>query len=141
VQRRDGYRGIATLGNGQASIASRRGVDMAAWFAELAGLDGALGDHQVVVDGELVALDAAGRPDFTSLQQRMRARGRPNRPAAGVVPVVYVAFDLLYLDGRLLVGRPWAERRARLEALGLAGPAWQTTPSFPATARWWLRHP
>jgi bifunctional non-homologous end joining protein LigD len=41
-----------------------------------------------------------------------------------------MVFDLLWLDGRLLTGRPWAERRAALEALGLAGPAWQTTPSF-----------
>jgi ATP-dependent DNA ligase len=50
VQRRDGYRGIA-LGNGKVRIASRRGVDMAPWFAELAGLAGALGRHQAVVDG------------------------------------------------------------------------------------------
>jgi bifunctional non-homologous end joining protein LigD len=60
----------------------------------------------------------------------MRARGRPARRAAQVVPVVFMVFDLLWLDGRLLTDRPWAERRARLEALGLAGPAWQTTPSF-----------
>ncbi len=47
-----------------------------------------------------------------------------------MVPVVYVIFDLLGLDGRLLLGRPWRERRARLEALQLAGPAWQTSPTF-----------
>jgi bifunctional non-homologous end joining protein LigD len=103
---------------------------MAAWFAELQGLARALGGHQAVLDGELVALDAAGRPDFTALQQRMRSRSRPARRTAGTVPVVYMVFDLLWLDGRLLVGRPWAERRAALEALELAGPAWQTTPSF-----------
>ncbi len=126
----DGYRGIATLGNGEVRITSRRGVDMADWFAEVAGLAGALGGRQAVVDGELVALDVAGRPDFTALQQRMRTRSRPTRRAATAVPVVYMVFDLLWLDGRLLVDRPWAERRAALEALALAGPAWQTTPSF-----------
>jgi hypothetical protein len=78
----DGYRGIATLGNGQVSIASRRGLDMAAGFTELQGLADALDGHQVVLDGELVALDPAGRPDFTALQQRVRARGRQRRRAA-----------------------------------------------------------
>jgi bifunctional non-homologous end joining protein LigD len=126
----DGYRGIATIAPGKVSVASRRGLDMAAWFAELEGLVGALGHHQAVLDGEVVALDAAGHPDFTALQQRTRARGRPARRAAGAVPVVFMAFDLLWLDGQLLTNRPWAERRAQLEQLGLAGPAWQTTPSF-----------
>jgi len=60
VQRRDGYRGIATLGNGEVRIAILRGLDMAAWFAELAGLATAIGGHQAVLDGELVALDPAG---------------------------------------------------------------------------------
>jgi len=103
---------------------------MAAWFPELAGLASALGGHQAVLDGELVALDQAGRPDFTALQQRTRARGRPTRRPAGLTPVTYLVFDLLWLDGRLLLGLPWAERRAQLEALELAGPAWQTTPTF-----------
>ena len=95
MQRRDGYRGVGTIGNGQVRITSRRGVDMAAWFGELAGLASALGDHQAVLDGELVALDQAGRPDFTALQQRMRARGRQARRAAGLLPVVYVVFYVL----------------------------------------------
>jgi ATP dependent DNA ligase domain len=126
----DGYRGIATVGDGRVSVASRRGHDMAAWFAELHGLAGALDPHQAVLDGELVAVDAAGRPDFTALQQRTRARGRPSRQAARTVPVVFMVFDLLWLDGQLLTDRPWAQRRAKLEALELAGPAWQMTPSF-----------
>jgi bifunctional non-homologous end joining protein LigD len=126
----DGYRGIAIIGSDTVSIASRRGLDMAAWFAELHGLARALGHHQAVLDGEVVALDPAGRPDFTALQQRMRARGRPARRPTGGVPVVYMVFDLLWLDGQLLTGRPWAERRAQLEQLRLAGAAWQATPSF-----------
>jgi bifunctional non-homologous end joining protein LigD len=132
----DGYRAIGMLGAGELALASRRGTDMAAWFPELAGLAGALDRHRALVDGEVVALDQAGRPDFAALQ---RLRGRPPRSTApgrrravhpaGTV-VVYVIFDLLGLDGRLLVEHPWAERRARLEALELAGPAWQISPSF-----------
>jgi bifunctional non-homologous end joining protein LigD len=126
----DGYRGIATIANDQVSVASRRGQDMAAWFAELQGLATALGHHQAVLDGEVVAMDAAGRPDFTALQQRMRSRGRPARRAVAAIPVVFMVFDLLWLDGQLLIQRPWAQRRAQLEQLALAGPAWQMTPSF-----------
>jgi bifunctional non-homologous end joining protein LigD len=132
----DGYRGIGLAGAGQLRITSRRGNDMAPWFPELAGLADALGDHQALVDGELVALDPQGRPDFGALQQRMRRRRttaggrRPAGRPAGTLPVVYMVFDLLGLDGRLLLERPWTERRQRLEALELAGPAWQTTPSF-----------
>jgi bifunctional non-homologous end joining protein LigD len=135
----DGYRGIGTVGGGALRIASRRGTDMAVWFPELAGLADALGGHRALVDGELIALDPHGRPDFAALQQRMLARrrgpgvlGRAARTGvAGAAPVLYMVFDLLGLDGRLLLERPWAERRARLEDLDLRGPSWQTSPSFP----------
>jgi bifunctional non-homologous end joining protein LigD len=135
----DGYRGIGSVGGGALRIASRRGTDMASWFPELAGLADALGGHRALVDGELVALDPQGRPDFAALQQRMLARrrapgvlGRAARTGvAEAAPVLYMVFDLLGLDGRLLLERPWAERRARLEDLDLRGPSWQTSPSFP----------
>ena len=42
------------------------------------------------------------------------------------VPVHYLLFDVLYLEGRSLMGRPYEERRELLESLGLEGPAWQT---------------
>jgi bifunctional non-homologous end joining protein LigD len=135
----DGYRGIGTLGAGALHIASRRGTDMATWFPELASLADAIGGHRAVIDGELVAFDPEGRPDFAALQHRMLARrrgpgvlARTGRPGSTMVtPVLYMVFDLLGLDGRLLLNRPWAERRARLEALDLHGPAWRTSPSFP----------
>ena len=47
--------------------------------------------------------------------------------------VTYLVFDLLWLDGRLLTGLPYAERRRLLEDLEVAGPAWQTVGSFPGT--------
>jgi bifunctional non-homologous end joining protein LigD len=128
----DGYRGIGLIGNGTLRITSRRGNDMAPWFSELASLADVLRGHQALLDGELVALDPQGRPDFGALQQRMRSRRTTpgGRRPAGTLPVVYMVFDLLGLDGRLLLHLPWAQRRQRLELLGLAGPAWQTTPSF-----------
>jgi bifunctional non-homologous end joining protein LigD len=48
------------------------------------------------------------------------------RRRARDTPVVYVCFDLLYLDGRLLLEQPYRDRRQRLEGLGLQGSAWQT---------------
>jgi bifunctional non-homologous end joining protein LigD len=131
----DGYRGIARVSGGSLLITSRRGTDMAPWFPELAGLADAIGSHQALLDGELVAFDSAGRPDFAALQQRMlgrrRGRGPARRAGEEGAPVLYMVFDLLGWDRQLLLVRPWTQRRAQLEALGLAGSAWQTSPSFP----------
>ena len=81
----------------------------------------------MVLDGEIVAFDDDGLPSFERLQQRMHlASAERVRLRAAAVPVVYVIFDLLYLDGRSTTALPYAERRARLEALGLSGAAWST---------------
>jgi bifunctional non-homologous end joining protein LigD len=84
-----------------------------------------------------VVLDAAGRPSFTALAERMHVReqGRAARLAASL-PVTYMIFDLLYHDGNDFTGLPYLARRERLEELGLAGPRWMVPPSFgdgPAT--------
>ena len=99
---------------------------MAGWFPELAGLGRAIGERAAVLDREVVAVDADGRPSFGALQQRMAGRGGRRRGAA----VTFLVFDLLWLDGLLLTGLPYAERRRRLEDLEVAGPAWQTVASF-----------
>lgn len=123
----DGYRALGHLVAGELTLRSRNGVDMAGWFPELAGLAGALGRHAGVLDGEVVAFDAGGRPSFEALQQRMAGRAGRRRGA----PVAYLAFDILWLDGRLLTGLPYTERRRLLEDLEVAGDAWQTVGSFP----------
>jgi bifunctional non-homologous end joining protein LigD len=102
---------------------------MAGWFPELAPLAAALPGRACVLDGEVVALDAAGRPSFELLQHRMASRGAARR--ARGIPVTYLVFDLLWLDGRLLTPLPYSERRALLEDLEVTGPAWQTVGSFP----------
>ena len=122
----DGYRALGHVVGGELALRSRNGVDMAGWFPELAGLATALGDRAGVLDGEVVALDDHGRPSFGALQQRMAGRAGRRRGAA----VTYLVFDLLWLDGRLLTGLPYAERRRLLEGLEVAGPAWQTVASF-----------
>jgi bifunctional non-homologous end joining protein LigD len=125
----DGYRALGHLVGGGLRLRSRHGVDMAGWFPELAPLAAAAGGHACVLDGEVVALDPAGRPSFEALQHRMASRATTR--GLGGTRVAYLVFDLLWLDGRLLTPLPYTERRARLDDLGLVGPAWQTVGSFP----------
>lgn len=125
----DGVRAIVATDGRQVTIRSRRGNDVTGSYPELHGLAGALGRH-AVVDGEIVAFEpGTGRPSFSRIQQRMNVAD-PARVAAvrRSVPVAYLAFDLLSLDGEPLHDRPYEERRDRLEGLGLAGPSWQVPP-------------
>ncbi|HEU5108269.1 MAG TPA: non-homologous end-joining DNA ligase [Micromonosporaceae bacterium] len=131
----DGVRAIGELRAGVARFFARAGPEITAAYPELAPL--AAGPTDAVVDGEVVVLDSHGRPSFVSLAERMhvRERHRAARLAASL-PVTYMIFDLLRLDGLDLTALPYVERRATLDALGLAGPHWLTPPSYtdgPAT--------
>ncbi len=123
----DGVRAIAYSEPGRLRLESRNLNDITAQYPEVRGLNRALSSHSAVLDGELVAFDADGRPSFERLQQRMHLTGEAQiRRRAQDHPVVYVIFDVLYLDGHSLMELPYTERRERLEELGLEGPAWQT---------------
>jgi bifunctional non-homologous end joining protein LigD len=130
----DGIRAIGYVDGGRIRIMSRNGNDLTASFPEIRGLGELLGSRPAVLDGEIVAFDERGRPSFQLLQPRIHAAvaAKAKRLSEGQ-PVVYVLFDLLYLDGRLLVGQPYEERRRRLEALGVdkvKGAAWTVSPRF-----------
>jgi bifunctional non-homologous end joining protein LigD len=126
----DGVRMVAFVAGGTVKLQGRRLVDATARYPELRGLGDVVSSHEVVLDGEVVALDDEGRPNFGQLQQRMNvAEGPALRRVIRQVPVVYMLFDLLYLDGHQTVALPYAERRRLLEGLSLAGPSWQT-PSY-----------
>lgn len=125
----DGVRALCRSEPGSLVLRSRAGADITAGYPELGGLGRALHEHRAVLDGEIVAFDLASdppRPSFQALQRRMHVRDeRRVRRLAAEVPVTYVVFDLLWLDGRSLMGLPYDERRARLRALDLHGPHWQ----------------
>ena len=126
----DGVRAIAYSEPGRLRLESRNLNDITAQYPEVRPLNRALSSHSAVLDGELVAFDPDGRPSFERLQQRMHLSSESQiRRRAQDYPVVYVIFDLLYLDGASLMRLPYSERRARLEELGLDGAAWQT-PSY-----------
>jgi bifunctional non-homologous end joining protein LigD len=97
---------------------------------ELNGLVEALERHQVILDGELVACPQ-GRVDFYSLAPRMMHTGRMATWASVQVPITFVAFDLLHLDGKDLSGLPLIERKRLLDDLNLVGPAWITNGWYP----------
>lgn len=100
----DGYRALVWIGSDGTEIRSRSGRDMTATYPRLADLRRAFDAQEVIVDGEVVVLDADGRSVFQDLQ-------------SGTGPVTLVVFDVLYADGEWLVDRPWDERRERLAAL------------------------
>jgi len=122
----DGVRIIALVWSGGINLISRAGNDVTAGYPELAGVGAALDPHEAVLDGEVVAFDDKGRPSFERLQGRMHVRNPPSSLLAAT-PVLYVVFDLLWLDGRLLTDLPLTERRGQLDQLALKGPAWQTS--------------
>jgi bifunctional non-homologous end joining protein LigD len=122
----DGVRAITRAGPGHLRITSRNGNEITGAYPELAGLSSALGDHEAVLDGEIVALDERGRPSFQALQRRMHRRdGVAVKRLAASEPVTYMIFDLLWLDGDSMIGRPYRERRATLDTLELEGERWR----------------
>lgn len=122
----DGVRALAYVVGTELRLFARSGREITTIYPELAPLAAEVPGTDAIVDGEIVAFDADGRPSFAALQTRMHGLERGVRP----VPIAFFAFDLLHLNGSSLLGRPYAERRALLETLELAGPNWQTPPTF-----------
>lgn len=127
----DGVRAVAYVDGGRLRLMSRNDRDVTVSYPELRGLGEALGACPVVLDGEIVAFDDHNRPSFAALQERMHVAdaGRARRLSQRV-PVVYLAFDVMHLDGTSTVTLPYRERRRLLESLELHGDHWQTPPWF-----------
>ena len=116
----DGVRAVVAAADDAVRLVSRLGNDVTAGYPELAGIGALTGGRPVLLDGEIVALDAAGAPNFGLLQDRMHVR-HPTPELRGRIPVSFYAFDVLHLDGTSLLAEPYDERRARLEALTPSG--------------------
>ena len=127
----DGVRTILFVEGGRVRAQSRNDLDVTPSFPELAAIGEFLGMTTCVIDGEVVALGDDGRPSFARLQQRMHvANQREARRRSSSVPVTFVAFDLLYVDGQSLLAETYDERRAKLESLHLSGATFTTIESF-----------
>lgn len=112
----DGIRAIAICAD-DTRLISRNDKDITVAYPELRSLDRQVVALDAMLDGEIVAFED-GVPSFQKLQQRMHLRDLGKiKQAAKRIPVVYVCFDLLFLDGKDLTGVPLVERRAMLEKL------------------------
>jgi bifunctional non-homologous end joining protein LigD len=112
----DGYRAICTVReDGSIELVSRNGIDFLARFPELNELANAWNTLPIVVDGEIVSLDAKGRSSFQRLQESMTSRRSGGAPKTKRSPLTFAAFDLLYADGKDLRKAPLEERKALLE--------------------------
>ena len=127
----DGVRAVLYVDGGRVRIKSRNDLDITGSYPELGPLGRALGSRPAIFDGEIVAFDDSNRPSFGLLQQRINVRdSAAARRLAGKIPVSYLVFDVLHLDGRSTVDLPYAQRRSLLESLGLASDHWATPPNF-----------
>jgi bifunctional non-homologous end joining protein LigD len=126
----DGVRAIAYVERGHVRIESRNQLDITRRYPELQMLADALGtEARAILDGEIVALDDVDRPSFSRLQRRMHLNDAAAiTRAVRDVPIFYLIFDLLHVDGRSTMHLPYAQRRELLDELTLAGSCWQRSP-------------
>jgi bifunctional non-homologous end joining protein LigD len=90
-----------------------------------------LGDRDLLVDGEVIALNERGLPDFRVLQDRMHVRNAASATRlAERLPATYMVFDVMRLDGRDLTSMPLGERRKILGDLGLEHSTWQVPAAY-----------
>lgn len=126
----DGVRAVAYVQHAEVRVMTRNDRDVTATYPELLEVAQAVAGHDAVLDGEIVAFDD-GRPSFAALQQRMHVGDVDQaRRLARQVPVSYLVFDVLWLDGEDLTRWPYDKRRARLEGLGIDRTAIQVPPVF-----------
>jgi len=119
----DGYRVIAFVEGQSVRLQSRRGLDLTPFFPEIAVELAAQPGGQLLLDGEIVALDSEGRPSFNALQNRAQLKSATEIAAAQrATPVVLVCFDLLHFAGLNLRGAPYSDRRRYLSQCLLPAP-------------------
>ena len=114
----DGFRVEAVVDNQEVRLWTRGQQDAARYFGAFLEPPAWISARHAIVDGEVIALDERGEPDFALLQERIKGRG-----ASGAAnSFVYEVFDLLHLDGRSLLDDPLVERRRLLKAVLRADP-------------------
>jgi len=125
----DGVRALAYCDQA-TRLVSRNNKDITGGYPELSKIHERLVCLDAVIDGEIVAMDG-GRPSFELLQTRMHVRNpREVARLAKAAPVTFVAFDIIYLDGKALSSLPFEDRRLLLEGCVVGTPWLQVSPSI-----------
>jgi bifunctional non-homologous end joining protein LigD len=118
----DGYRAVAFVEDGKLRLVSRNQNELTQRYPELKDLPKSVKAKTAILDGEVVALDEEGRASFSLMQQRTGFRPHGRRGATNAdVPVLYYAFDLLYLDGYDLRKLPLEARKKKLASILITG--------------------
>src|SRR5258706_3655337 len=126
----DGYRVLAFIDEKEVKVRSRRGLDLTPSFPKLAAELAQQAVNGMVLDGEIVAFDASGRPSFAALQERAQLKTEREIAAADLAsPVAFFAFDLLYFAGIDLRDAPYRDRRRYLAQCLLPSPLVQLVHS------------
>jgi bifunctional non-homologous end joining protein LigD len=119
----DGYRVLAFIDDKEVKLRSRRGLDLTASFPKLAGELALQAVKGMVLDGEITAFGADGRPSFAALQERVQLKtAREIEQADRATPTVFFCFDLLHFAGVDVRAAPYADRRRWLEQCLLPSP-------------------
>jgi len=125
----DGVRALVHIDDGRVRLFARSGAEITAAYPELQALG--YGMSSTVLDGEIVAMGADGRPSFSAVAERMHVRDSTKAAVlAAASPVTFIAFDVPRLGGVDLTDAPYQVRRAALEVLELNGEHWLTSPVF-----------
>jgi len=115
----DGIRAVGVWDGSSLRLYARSGTDITDRYPELTAVDPGLGEEPAVIDGEIIAPDATGRPSFSRMQNRMHLTSpRQIEVQRRQTPVRYHLFDVLSAGGKDVTGRPLHERRALLEGIG-----------------------
>jgi bifunctional non-homologous end joining protein LigD len=140
-----GVRALVTDDTGRVVITDSNGDDISPKFPEVRRIGRAIGHRELILDGVIVPVEptpagaGAVRHDRRGLARRMRIRSDSGaRNAAKTVPTVFMAFDVLWVDGRPINGLPWELRRRQLDDLRLDGPGWRTSPIVGDDEAWSL---
>src|ERR1700674_4886193 len=119
----DGYRVLAFIDDAGVKLRSRRGLELSGTFPRLAAELGKQAARGMILDGEIVACDASGKPSFAALQDRAQLKTEREIQAADQnAPVVFCCFDLLHFAGIDLRRRPYTDRRRYLAQCLLPSP-------------------
>jgi bifunctional non-homologous end joining protein LigD len=112
----DGIRALAQMETGGTVLTTRRGRDVTFQYPDIHMIHELVDQVNAVLDGEIVAVDAEGKNSFEALQQRMNLQNeREIKRVAKQIPVAFVVFDVLWLDGHDVTGLALEQRRELLE--------------------------
>jgi len=127
----DGVRIMAEVNHGQVSLTSKHGKDKTEQYPELQVLAQCLKDQTALLDGEVVVLKG-GKPSFPSVMKRDQSHSQNIRYLQDLLPINYMVFDLLYLNGQDLRNEPLEFRKSQLDELLLNQPALYQIEDFPS---------